>query len=457
MSTEKKAEKNLKIVIIFLLVILTVLIILVLSYSRYGSDNMAYASFDAAEFNVSLLGDISMSDLKEDTTSLEKKEFGVTLDAKTYYPGSTEETFLFTVTNGTNTGDNSEIAVQYEITLRTTQNMPFEYKLVYYEEESNTEYTYETDGPVEIEDDFEIGYEYTFYLASENTINGETTDHEEVLFDLEVGSSTDSGLALNKHALIVEWPIEAAADEDSVATNSSVYMKELEIIQVFVTATSINKLADEDYTARGEAMDMLYSSGLLILDPNEYDFWGNSNVNESDEYTYLYTFDYRSFDSDNQYELILDNGLFRGIEDLVQTSEAIYYSANLLVPYDTVTTLPSIALDSDGDGYETLTCTGYYLYNLIDDTYVEITSPTAERPKGMEDELQYKIYAVYEVEDDGLIYNSVPDGSGSSSTQISDQDILYFELEDAEVESSYAFSNKIKVEIKATFGNRPSS
>lgn len=309
------------------IVLMTVLLIGV-STAKYTESTVAYSSFGTAGYNVVLLG-------KDEATG-GAQQFGKTLLAGDLIPGmtytgnsdtNTAKIFSFQVANGTDGNNVSQIAQDYSIKLRTTRNIPLEYKLL------SGSTIYRADGPValdaggnpvaegtspELDANGIAWYEWTFRDIG-NTGDGTLETGVNPVFSLPAGGQVSS----NSHSLVVEWPIaELASGTDTVMTNSDKYMKEIELLEVRIQSTQRNNTtevpADMDVLTREE-----YSKGFILLDPSKD--------------VQVYQVDYRAFHTDKHwsgddnsltYDFTVDSGTFL---DGSQT-EPIRYKVSVKAP-----------------------------------------------------------------------------------------------------------------------------
>ena len=344
-------EKLKKIMIISgtYLVLMTVLLIGV-STAKYTDARITYSSFGTADFNVVLLG------TAEDGTAAQEgtvKQFGRTLLAAQYKPGmvftgnsetNTAKLYSFTVANSTEEDNVSDVGVMYNVVLRTTKNLPLSYKLL-----QDTDGTvYQTDPVCTVLPKDENGlqwYEWTFRAPE----TGQGDAGQPVFF--LAGGAADS----NNHTLVIEWPI--VTGNAGIDTNSPVYQKEVELLEVRIIAAGRNAaqaLMEDPAVEPGD--DRFYGKGLIKLIPGE----------QSD-----YFVDYRSFRRRSpghySFDFALDNGVGNGFHP---TEDVTAYSVRLRVPYNTNTSAYEYTLAFRDAGAENADSEGYITLQPSETSYV---------------------------------------------------------------------------------------
>ncbi len=366
-SEKKKSVKKTLISLVY--VLLLFVIIALVTLALYTEQHDGYIDFGGASFNTVILGETTLYALENGQADA----FGTTLYSGKYYPGMTDEVFPFSVANGMTVLNVSEAAVSYTVRLRTLDSLPLNYALTQEvvddtADDGYTTVTYTAGEAVEVADDTtgEIWYEYSFYVTTET--DGKVTEaSEEAAFNLDGGV-----LDLNEHSLLLSWDI-IWADEDendfvTVSTNDSVYMKEIENIQILVTTTSRN-MVEEGYSATdNEALPTvgdLTSSGIIIIGPSD------------ERVTYTYEIEHRAFSEfeplavpvaegaeatdtldASYFSWVIDNG--EGKDDDTQTygedQTETSYSVALKVRYvaddmieTTIETTSEVPVEGDGD------------------------------------------------------------------------------------------------------------
>jgi len=450
---------------VFLLAVLLV----GLTYARYQDAKVAYTSFGAANFNALILGENTIEGMTDAENQVVNK-FGVNLQTVNYRPGMqwsenpnrcTAGVLPFSVTNGTTSADSSQVSVEYSVRLRTSGNLPLKYTLAIWlpdELESGGGHYgfYVADEPQMVTDENDHAgtwYEYRFYPEDTDFSGSSSALPPEVLFELEGGS-----LQLNSYQLILEWPV-VDGGETGTATNSSVYMKEVELIEILVTVSSKNMLDEEGYldTQIPEA-NLIYSTGLIILDPEK----GIIIDGEEASAGYSYIIDYRSFSQDGEtarsFTFRVENGVGKATE---QSSAYIIYDMLLKIPVndDTGAYTYTVYIDNSDEGITLGSPVEYRMYNELDRTY-EVCQTTS-LPEG-KTQPQYQIYAIYSIENDKMLVNWINNPSGQG--QISYVDGNTFKLsiakpDDAQIPNSelgdICFENKLEVLVEAKFTDVP--
>lgn len=342
-----KRGKSLKIALLLVGVYAAFLTVLLtgISSAKYQETRIAYTNFGAASFNTVILGRT-----QEETMAEKYKVFNVFADplelsnVSGYRPGmiynediaeNTAREIPFSVANGV-TGENaSDASVQYEIFLRTTGQMPLKYTL------KHDGKLYAAGEKEKIEPDTVIGtawYEQKFY---EETADG---SRRGATFDLDGGA-----LRVNDYSLIVEWPVETA--DDGQKTNDVKYMKEVDLLELFVTVSSKNMLDEPNYGGSVTIQEEP-GTGLVILDPSKGE-------------TFIHTVDYRAFDAEEgttSYSFVIENGAEKGI---AQNTTHTSYTFEIEVPWTSKTQSFQYRLQ-DAEGEELiLSEAGYRLYDVL--------------------------------------------------------------------------------------------
>jgi hypothetical protein len=440
-------------------VLLISVLIIGITMARYEDAKVAYTSFGAANFNALLLGENTVAAMTDSTNPV-VNEFGVNLNETGLHPGMTwnanaeENTsvqFPFSVTNGTKTGDCSQVSVEYSLRLRTLESLPLKYTLSYWvadtSETNGGHYTYYTAGdPTTVtNDDADAGtwYEYRFYQKGTENESSEN----EAVFELTGGS-----LQLNAHQLVVEWPV-VSGGENGKDTNSSDYMKEIEMAEIQAVVSSKNMLSDDYLKTAIPDQGTVYSTGLIILNPAD----GTSGTSN---YQYSYDIDFRSFSPDanasRSFTFNVENGVGKG---RTQTSMYSIYNMQLKIPVNEYTKAYQYTLYQGSTDEGTLlgTPTEYRLYNELDGTYT--VCPTADYPSGKQ-EPDYKMYAIYSITANSLLQNKTNNGDGQDDYFDSDTYTLSISKTDASSISSseieeMCFDNKLQILVDARFTDTP--
>jgi len=425
-----KRGKNLKIALLLVGVYATFLTVLLtgISSAKYQETRVAYTNFGAASFNTVVLGSTA-----EETKAGNYRVFNVfenplqVSHVSGYRPGmtysedvnrNTAKEIKFSVANGVTWENASDASVQYEISLRTTNHLPLKYTLHYNGK------SYEAGEKTRLEPETSIGtvwYEQKFY---ETVGEGE----REASFDLEGGR-----LNVNDYALVVEWPVE---------NNDVKYMKEVELLELFVTVSSKNMLEDPDY-GNGVTIQTEPGTGIIILNPDK----GQS---------FIHTVDYRAFATEEGktfYNFLIENGVGKQIKHTkVNTS----YTFEIEVPWTTATQSFQYELqDADGNRINT-TEAGYRLYDVLysheryngNGGYVrkfeEKAGPAAaDIETWSASDSQYKLYKVLCVSGETVLENTLHDEreyrlvlTGDGTNNIS---------------GATAFDNKIEILVAADY------
>jgi hypothetical protein len=408
MKTRKQALKK-TLIINGCYILLLAALLLGITLARYQDAMVAYTSFSAASFNALIIGDINSAATLAGEGG---DEFEVNVNTVGFRPGmrwsanadSTAKVISFSVANGTDEADSAEVSVEYTLRRRTSGNLPLKYTLAEWlsvpaEPEGGHYVYYDSGAPQFVENDENDSgdwYEYSFYPEGVSPVSG-----LEAVFELEGGS-----LRTNPHKLIIEWPI-ADGGENEPDTNSPVYMKEVELMEVIATVSSKNMLGRYENTTVPDT-ERVYSTGVMILHPAE-------GKPEGSVYGYEYENDYRSFAED--YALSADarsvsfgveNGLDKHRE---QEADYVHYDLFLKVPVFLKTEgsiYPQayvywLYTEERPEGVE-LDSPVYRLYDELDGSYEEYESlPTAYSENELGSE--YRMYAVYKLAEDETLRN----------------------------------------------------
>lgn len=460
-----------------LYVVLLAILLVTATLSRYADTKLAYTSFGAASFNVVVLSSDQWSALNPAQPDQEETESGevdqpqqlvnqltTSLSTQHFLPGmtwsetageSTAAEISFYVANGTSEEDASQVGVVYTIRLRTGGSLPLKYTLAVQTGASDPNtgspvYAFYSSGEATAlldESGAVAGYEYVFYLEksggsdaaplSEESPQPDTSEPEaeEVSFKL-----SGNALSQNPHRLIIEWPADTG-----MGTSSKAYMKEVEILELLVTASSLNQLENEDYVTP-PTDSATYSSGIILLTPPE----------EGDAKGFSYTIDYRSFEfgegTTGSFQFSVDNGIDYGI---AQRHETVAYTAKLKVPAE-VEYQYTLSYTKDDGTPEALSLAdpNYRLYNEKTGDYtVESDDMTPTNP----DETLYRWYAVYALPG-GLLRNTTTDSGSGLSVPYGDADGYTLQINsdgistsDADYIKSICFENKLELLLEASY------
>ncbi len=313
-------------------VLFSIMIALVV-YALYRQNLTGYVDFTPAQFNTVILGDTTVEDLLgDDTTEGYALAFGTTLTSSTYYPGMEGEVFPFTVANGTTAENVSQAAITYTVRLRILDSLPLAYSLECYlplVDEATGENVYNDDGVLQydeeattcvavisdttvVDENGTTWYEYSFYDADDVDDDGvPNSDATEITFFIDGGD-----LALNKHQLLLEWPI-VWADGDTeieVSTNDQSYMKEVESIQIVVTSSSTDKTGEEFYQTDTDttitSVGNLTSDGIILVTPSETGSTTDAYAYEIEHRAFAYTAaaEGETPTGDATFDFVVDNG-----------------------------------------------------------------------------------------------------------------------------------------------------
>jgi hypothetical protein len=412
-------------------VILLAVLLVGLTLARYQDAMLAYTGFKAADFNALILGANTVAAMKAGTVN----KFGVNLVTTGFKPGMTWDSsdinnynpdalINFSVSNGNNDEDSSQVSVEYTLRLRTSGNLPLTYTLAEWIEDAGPEgghyVYYSSDEGTPVTDDpaaLDPGnwYEYIFHPSGEPA--------EEAVFELQGGQ-----LSLNSYRILIKWPVPEGSE-----ANSPVYMKEVELVEILANLSSKNMLEEDGYGAAPiSTAQPEYSTGIILLDPE-------GKLSNS----YSYEIDYRSFKADTvaetarSHSFTIENGIDKQV---TQATDHINYTALLKIPYNTADDYTYTLNNSD----EPLELMEYRLYDERLGSYETLIS--ADYPEGKR-EPDYRIYAVYRLSEDGELDNSANDADTYTLT-IKKADSGVISKEELE---AISFGNKLEVLVEAEF------
>ncbi len=481
MNSKKLTDSKYMILLCCAFMLIIVAIMVGISGAKYADSFTGYSSFGAASFNSVILGDCSET----------LKAFDGIICTDDCMPGmtyseqdekNTAKKIPFSVANGTDDETASGVSVEYTIKLRATRNIPLKFSLGYItSEESETEggepvvskQVYSADEPVLVNENRSnsnnVWYEWTFL---DETVEGESAT--EAFFSLDGGA-----MNLNRHEIIVEWPINNTIYDEGIPDNSTKYMKELDLLEVLVTVSSKNSLKEEKEEITYAAND-LYGKGIIIIDPS-------IAPNGSDEeYPYHYTYpislkafyDVEGSDTQKAYDFSVNNGAGIGIN---QTALYTDYMLELKVPYTALDPAKNALPTNEFEYFLSVfnkTTEEYselmpirYEYRLYNVEYGEdygtytIVSPDSdtfdedvEKWTAEKSEVRlFKVYQYTQIDQYGSnmpfrLTNRIPDNMGEYKDN-TDNISYRIVLENANLNPITVFENKVEIIIKATQTN----
>ena len=414
---EKILNNKVSYILYAIIMLIIVALMFGVSSAKYTDVIKAYTGYGIADFNAIILGDSSSGTIKA---------FDGDIIANNCDPGmaytddenNTAKLIPFSIANGITEENASETGLSYTLKLRTTRNIPLDFSLLKIVSDDE-KVLYATDGPVLIEDSNEAGsssitkniwYEWTFYEA-----DGEEGEKEEAVFTLTGGE-----LTIDNFQLVVEWPIteggaiQASDGSDGmvgIPDNSVDYMKEIDLIELFVTVSSNNSL-DEEHEGYSYGLDDIYGKGIILLDPST-GIVGENAGEEDDAYTnrYSYLVDFRAFHAidlnkyqfspetpdikNNAYEFEVNNGVGLGIDP--DSTKTEYYF-ELKVPYTTALSDDETTLAEEDAVYATKDFTyKLYSYNSINKNYTLLTPSGAAEYRLYDVQYNSETYGKYKV------------------------------------------------------------
>lgn len=415
---EKVLNNKVSYILYAIIMLIIVALMFGVSSAKYTDVIKAYTGYGIANFNAIILGDSSSGTIKAFDENVIAKNCD---PGMTYSDGenNTAKLIPFSIANGITEENASETGLSYTLKLRTTRNIPLDFSLLKIGSD-NEKVLYTTDGPVLIEDSDEAGsgssitkniwYEWTFYEAG-----GEESEKEEVVFTLAGGE-----LAIDNFQLVIEWPItedgtikvpDGSDGVIGIPDNSVDYMKEIDLIELFVTVSSNNSL-DEENEGYSYSLEDIYGKGIILLDPSVGMIGGNAGE-EDDAYTnrYSYLVDFRAFHAidlnqyqfnseipnikNNAYEFELNNGVGLGIDP--DSTKTEYYF-ELKVPYTTALSDDETTLAEEDAVYATKDFTyELYSYSSANKRYTLLTPSEAAEYRLYDVQYNSETYGKYKV------------------------------------------------------------
>ncbi len=367
------SKKKSIILIAAVCIVLCAALLIPVTLAKYIHSLNGYAQMGIQPFNAAI---IPVEYTEGEGESTVKKT--VRLSSKDFHPGMQYSTEIgsealpdtsaiteFYVANGTEEANAVTMPLQYTVRIRTGCSLPLRYTLMIINDEGEAEY-YSTEGdPIKIIDEnSEIRYEYYFSPISTTEIppldeasiftvplgtpaetepNGDLPDDssgaeeteaqlmteappsdeptpevDEAKFMLERDEAAEKNYVQNQHALIAEWP-------GGTEYSKSEYMKEVELIEIVVTVTSLNNLENSSGGATTTTPPDYYGEGIVVITPA-----GGTS--------YSYEIDLRSFQSSETtgvFYFKVDNGVGYGYKYDGGEKE-IRYSMEFKVPIELI-------------------------------------------------------------------------------------------------------------------------
>ena len=373
-----KCGKTLKIALLLAGIYIAFMAVLLteISNAKYAETRVAYTNFGAASFNTVIVNDteggyaaFTVFDEPVQAAQVSGYRPGMKYDAD--QAKNTAQEIPFTVANGMDRASASDAAVEYVICLRTTGHLPLKYTLRCKQSGSSfLDYAAQFEGT--LDDNGTTWYEYRFY----QTVGEEK---QEVTFELDGGD-----LHGNDYTLVVEWPVPAGED-----TNDVKYIKEVDLLELFVTVSSKNMLEVEGY-GKNPNIQIQPGTGILILDTQRAD-------------RFVHTLDYRAFTTKNStttYNFIIENGVGKQVQHKKVNTD---YTIEIEVPYTNDTKSFGYSLKGE-TGDVPWVESGYRVYDVLYygkgstpyKTY-ESEPPAADVTAYSAPDSPYKLYKVYKV------------------------------------------------------------
>ncbi len=476
-----KRKRKISVILICTLLIgcLAFALLLPETLGKYTSDINGYIDFNIGRFNaaitqtnvsedanVSSFVEYSMYDFKPGMNS---KELDNTLEA------DTAATTKFRVSNGTTAQNAAGVTLEYVIRIRTSNSLPLKYTLksvmeptVEGGEETVVYHTISAPPEVITQPLAEPRYEYSFSdgsslaLAEEGESDSPNTDEEEteqppiqyseIKFRLSQGTA-DNPVVFREHELIAEW----SSDEEFA---QSKYMKEVEIVEIVVTVTSVNSSEGDGYEFPDNPITDNKSSGIIVmlpsadLAPDKYD----------------YQIDLRSFaldDGDNvgdyigAFNLILHNGFGQGLTNSAVRSAT--YNMKLKIPATLIEAkgddkwLFSVYRNDDPNFTSNLMSGAKITYQLRDMKNGTYTDYDDRNAVPVYDEKQFMLFAVYELklEQNNILNYMQQNTAGNYEIVLEKHGYTIRANKTVEVTDELAFLNKLEITVDASFTSIP--
>ncbi len=424
-----------------------------LTMAKYRNEIDGYTHFKAESFNAAIL--LPEATPTKIVKTLSSFDFRPGMEAVTNTDGSAAEGDTaartpFLVQNGTNASNTTSTALEYTVKIRTGNNLPLKYTL----HDVNTGKYYRTNDTItELEGNNvdavtgetvagETRYEYSFYrIPIIGTDESDPSDRE-AKFRLPQGTSAEP-LVIHEFELIAEW----TSDPDPMYASSN-YMKEVELVEIVVTVTSLNMLDNPPTVITPD----YHANGIVVLRPTP-----DGVTND-----FSYDIDLRAFHTElgqtnGHFEISLDNGVAMGVS---QGARYIRYNLKFKVPVElTQDEGYSFALlrKSSNGIYSTdllaAATVEYRLYDMMEQTY-EVFETVADAEATGYDAVRYKLYAVYDL---GLTQNNVFENKkydlGGSTPQHESHTYRLTSNKLTEEFDEVAFLNKLELIVEADYIN----
>lgn len=352
----RRVSKRKIVLIIVICLLLCAALLIPTTLGRYIDIILGYPDFGVQPFNAAILP-VYVDDGNGG-------QLTVSLSGVDFHPGmkcgdtDTSARIQFYVANGTSEADAFTMPLQYTIRIRTANSLPLRYTLRY----GGDYYSTQPD-PTEIQqENAENRYEYSFdptpsaevpsldatpVTSDDEPIAGGQTENE-ATFVLKREADDASAWIKREFELIAEWP-------SGTAYSKSEYMKEVEIIEIIVTVTTLNGDSDGTSTNTGEQIENVYANGIIVLKPpvTEEETTGSDTTGSDSPVTnsiehYSYVVDLRSFHPEQGvveggvFHFTVDNGVGKGY---TTNNTYTYYGMKLKIPIEL------LQGEDDRDGY----------------------------------------------------------------------------------------------------------
>ncbi len=474
--------------------ILSLGLLVAVTGAKYTDDRLVYADFEAADFNAAILLQDPAPTEEGENPDPDAETQVLRVDVSRIRPGMEKEDALripFWVGNGPSEQDTSDVTVKYTVRVRSGKHItPLTYSIegpqqVVPEGETEEQTQVKTYGswcdpdPLERKENQQLWYEHTFYQSlvqestppavtrtadqnnqddqtnqpgqgEQETPAGQKPTGAEVEFLLEPEKSGD--FRFNAHTLVVEWP--------SGGDNSSYdYMKEVEILEILVTAYSVNHLAEEDYipdTIPDEAEEKTYTPGVILL----------TKPAAGNQKTYSYTLDLRAFRGNKDsrtFHFYTDNAV---AYQQAQTAQTITYKIDMTVPLKRTEnkTLPvptyefqHLELTFQLDGTPMKKTNNYIIRNEKTGAEQEVTGKPTAAQLTPDDRVYVKYIGIAGKKLENFEANAGRWEPIASRTPhymtISGNDLTF--ITDEPLEDTYSFLYKLELNVTATFSDPP--
>lgn len=307
---------------------------------------------DAANYNPNVNINFDEHGNPDEHDPIYYQSFSTLINHENLTPGMEIIRLPFRVTNGRRSENHASVDILYTIRIRTTNNLPLRYRLVRYSDEGVPKELYVTTGEYYLEypmDKDAPKYVYTLHWADlvDERVDPdklpENIDRDKIRSTEGYFGLTGGKFELDKYELFIDWPV-VDSDLYGRKSNSSVYMKEVDVVDVIVTLES----TDREYKSAPAPNSTIKSEGALFVYPEASDYTYESG--DKEVYVQEFSGDYRAFLDETRlgsnkrariWTVKLNNGCGLYVDgDILKATHPGRYSyscVELTVPYDSDT------------------------------------------------------------------------------------------------------------------------